>query len=197
MLYISLPHFYLEPIRLVIRETKETRVEVELRPGETPRVETPVPFLTHMLETFLHYADLGGRIRAVALRDLDEGHHVIEDTALALGSALAELLGDRRAIARYGWAAVPMDDSLALAAVDLGGRPYWVVRAKLPRATIGGYPTYMFRHWVRSLASAAGATIHVYARGSDPHHVIEAAHKALGLAFKQAMAPSAKAMTTK
>ncbi|MBP1449157.1 MAG: imidazoleglycerol-phosphate dehydratase [Thermoproteus sp.] len=182
----------------MIRETKEVRIEVELRRGgEGTTVETPLPFLTHMVETLLFYAGLDGVVRAIELRQLDEGHHVIEDTALAVGAAIAELLGDRRSITRYGWAAVPMDDAFALAAVDLGGRPYWVVKAKLPRVTVGGYPAHMFKHFVRSLASAAGATIHIYAHGADPHHVIEAAHKALGLALRQAMEPSSRVMSTK
>ncbi|CCC81440.1 Imidazoleglycerol-phosphate dehydratase [Thermoproteus tenax Kra 1] len=181
----------------MIRETKETRVEVELMRDGPIVVETPIGFLTHMLETLLYYAGLGGRVKAVVLRDLDEGHHVIEDVALAIGSALSEFVGDRRSIARYGWSIVPMDDSRAVAAVDLGGRPFWVVRAELPNVVIGGYPTYMFKHFVRSLASEARATIHVEIYGEDPHHMIEVAHKALGLALRQALSPADRPMTTK
>ncbi|MEL9991722.1 MAG: imidazoleglycerol-phosphate dehydratase [Thermoproteus sp.] len=181
----------------MIRETKETRVLVELSRGGPASVSTPVPFLTHMVETLLHYAGLGGRVEAVVLRELDEGHHVIEDVGLALGMALAELIGDRRSIARYGWAIVPMDEAEATASVDLGGRPFWLVKAKLPNVTIGGYPTYMFEHFVRSLASESKATIHIRVSGRDPHHMIEAAHKALGLALRQALMPSERPMTTK
>ncbi|AEA11901.1 Imidazoleglycerol-phosphate dehydratase [Thermoproteus uzoniensis 768-20] len=182
---------------MVVRETKETRVVVELTRGGPLSISAPVPFLAHMVETLLYYAGLGGRLEAKVLRDLDEGHHVIEDVGLALGMALSELAGDRRSIARYGWAIVPMDEAEAVVAVDLGGRPYWVVKARLPRIAIGGYPTYMFPHFVRSLASELKATIHVRALGEDPHHIIEAAHKALGLALRQALAPSDRPVTTK
>ncbi len=183
---------------MIVRETKETRVIVELQRGEGRlSVSTPVPFLTHMVETLLYYADLGGRVEAVVLRELDEGHHVIEDVGLALGMALAELVGDRRSIARYGWAIVPMDEAEAIVAVDMGGRPFWSVKARLPSAVLGGYPLYMFPHFVRSLASESKSTIHVRASGEDPHHIVEAAHKALGLALKQALAPSNKPVTTK
>jgi len=179
------------------RETRETLVVVELVPGAVAQVETPIPFLTHMVETFLFYAGLGGRVYAEEKRRLDDGHHVIEDVAIALGRALDQLIGDRSAVARYGWAAVPMDDAFALAAVDLGGRPYWVVKAKLPNVAIGGYPLPMFPHWVRSLASEARATIHIYARGRDPHHKVEAAHKALGLALRAAVSPASGVQSTK
>ncbi|AFA40341.1 Imidazoleglycerol-phosphate dehydratase [Pyrobaculum oguniense TE7] len=171
------------------RKTLETEVAVELRRGGALQVETPIPFLTHMVETLLKYAGLGGSVAARELRRLDDGHHVIEDVAIALGRALDALLGERKDIARFGWAAVPMDDSFALAAVDLGGRPYWVVKAKLPDVSIGGYPLRMFPHFVRTLAAEAKATIHIYTRGADPHHKVEAAHKSLGLALRQAMAP--------
>ncbi len=180
-----------------VRETGETYVAVDLKRGVSLTVSTPVPLLTHMLETFLLYAGLGGVVEARIKRNLDDNHHIIEDVAITLGRAIDKLLGDRTAVARFGWAAVPMDDSLALAAVDLGGRPYWVVKVRLPNITIGGYPLYMFRHWIRSLASEARATIHVYVRGCDPHHKIEVAHKALGLAFRQALSPADKPLTTK
>lgn len=179
------------------RETGETYVSISLTPGGTPHVETPIPFLSHMVETFLFYAGLGGRVEAREKRRLDDGHHVVEDIAIALGRALDLLLGDRKTIARFGWAAVPMDDAFSLAAVDLGGRAYWVVRGSVPQITIGGYPLQMFRHWVRTLATEARATIHIYMRGSDPHHKVEAAHKALGLALRQAMSLATGVQSTK
>lgn len=172
-------------------------MEVELRPGGDLSVETPLPFLTHMVETLLFYSGLGGRVNARELRSLDDGHHLVEDVAIALGRALAQLLGERRGIARFGWAAVPTDDAFAIAAVDLGGRAYWVVRGRLPGLVIGGYPLYMFPHFVRSFATEAKATVHVYFRGRDPHHKVEAAHKALGLALRQAMAPAGGVASTK
>ena len=95
-----------------VRETGETYVAVELRRGGSLSVSTPVPFLTHMVETFLLYSGLGGVVEARVKRDLDDNHHVIEDVAVALGRAIDKLLGDRTAIARFGWAAVPMDDGI-------------------------------------------------------------------------------------
>lgn len=178
------------------RETRETYVSIDIGPGRALHVETPLPFLTHMVETFLFYAGLGGRVEARERRQLDDGHHLIEDIAIALGRAIDSML-DRNAIARFGWAAVPMDDAFSLAAVDLGGRAYWVVKGVIPNHTVGGYPLPMFRHWVRSLSIEAKATIHIYMRGFDSHHKIESAHKALGLAFRQAMAPSPRPQTTK
>ncbi|MGC9130894.1 MAG: imidazoleglycerol-phosphate dehydratase [Pyrobaculum sp.] len=171
------------------RKTLETEVVVELSRGGEASVDTPIPFLTHMVETLLPYAGLGGKVVARELRRLDDGHHVIEDVAIALGRALDALMGDRKGIARFGHSVVPMDDSIALAAVDLGGRAYWVVKTRLPDTAIGGYPLSMFPHFVRSLATEARATIHIYARGLDPHHKIEAAHKALGLALRHALSP--------
>lgn len=179
------------------RETAETYVYVELRRGGALSVETPLPFLTHMVETFLFYAGLGGRVEAREKRRLDDGHHVVEDVAIGLGRALSSLLGDRSGIARFGWAAVPMDDALALAAVDLGGRAYWVVRGRLPKMSIGGYSLCMFRHWVRTFATEARSTVHIYMRGSDPHHKVEAAHKALGLALRMAIDPAEGIQSTK
>lgn len=172
----------------VTRETRETSVTVDLvlAPGEL-RIETPVGFLNHMLETLLFYMGASGEVRARDLRGFDE-HHVIEDVALALGSALDKALGDRRGIARFGWAIVPMDDALALASVDLGGRPYWVFRGSFSRESIGGFPTEMVPHFVRSLATMARATIHVEVRwGENDHHVVEAVFKALGLSLGQAV----------
>lgn len=169
------------------RETRETVVRVRLRVGRGDvRAETPVPFLNHLVETLIFYAGLSGEVFAEDKRGFDD-HHVAEDVALVLGSAIDRLLGDRVGIRRFGWAAVPMDESFALASVDLGGRPYAVVRARFSRSVIGGLSTEMIPHMVRSMATTARATIHVYARGVNTHHKAEAMFKALGLAIGMAM----------
>ncbi len=174
---------------MVVRETKETRVSVSLARGRGPlRVETPIPFFNHMLETLIFYAGLHGELRAEDLRGFDD-HHVVEDVGITLGRAIAELLGDRRGIKRFGWALVPMDEALAEAAVDVGGRPYSVVRARFRRDSVGGLSLELVPHFVWSLAYNSGATIHVVLRWhSNDHHGVEAMFKALGMALGQAMA---------
>ncbi len=157
----------------VERETRETRVVVEVRRGAGEvRVDLQDPFLEHMAETLARYAGLD--LQAEARGDLR--HHLVEDVALTLGLALAEEVAG--AAARYGWALVPMDDALVQAAVDVGGRPYYE----------GRLPSALYEHFLRSLATALGATLHVRViRGRDRHHVVEAAVKAVGLALRQAL----------
>jgi len=106
-----------------VRKTEETYVVVSLQRGKALYVSMPIPFLTHMVETFLTYARLRGLVEACEKRALNEGHHIIEDVAIALGRALDQLIGDRNRVARLGWVAMPMDDAITLAA-DLGGRPH-------------------------------------------------------------------------
>ncbi len=121
--------------------------------------------------------------------DLDvDDHHTVEDTALSLGRAFAEALGDRSGIARYGDAAVPMDEALATAVVDAGGRPYAVVDLELRSERIGSLTTQMIPHAVEAFARTAGFTIHLTATGRNDHHIAEAAFKALARAIRSAVA---------
>ena len=168
---------------IVVRETRETQVRVELTRGEgVAEVDTGVAFLDHMLVTFARYAGLDLRVRARG----DLRHHVVEDVAIALGAALAALLPARAA--RFGDRVVPMDDALVQVALDLGGRPYY--RGPLPSA--------LYDHWMRSFSDNARATLHVLVlRGHDRHHVIEAAFKALGLAVRQALVEGDAVFSTK
>lgn len=169
------------------RETRETRVLVRLSTDRGDVVaRTPIPFLNHLIETLIYYAGLGGEVLAEDKRGFDD-HHIAEDVSLVIGSAIDRLLGDRVGIRRFGWAIIPMDDSAAIASVDLGGRPYTVVRARFARAEIGGLSTEMIPHMIRSMATTARATIHVYARGRNTHHKAEAMFKALGMALRMAM----------
>ncbi len=172
----------------VVRETKETRVEVTLMgPGRTNapadvRVATGLPFLDHMLSTLAFYAGL--ELTLAAQGDLR--HHVIEDVALALGEALARRVPERAR--RYGERTVPMDDALVQVALDLGGRAYYQ----------GPLPAPLYEHWMRSFATQARATLHVRVlRGSDRHHVVEAAFKALGLALREALEEAGPLFSTK
>ena len=167
----------------IVRETRETRVRVEIDRGTgAATIDTGIPFLDHMLVTLARYASLN---LAVTARG-DLRHHVIEDVAIALGSGLAEVAAGP--ITRYGECTLPMDDALVQVAVDVGGRPYYA----------GRLPGSLYDHWMRSFADHARITLHVRVlRGRDRHHVIEAAFKALGLALKQALGPTGDTFSTK
>ncbi|WP_069807436.1 imidazoleglycerol-phosphate dehydratase [Vulcanisaeta thermophila] len=170
------------------RSTRETRVKVRvsLTPGEV-RVSTPVRFFNHMLETLIFYMGASGEVYAEDLRGFDD-HHVIEDVAIALGTALDKALGDRIGIRRFGWSLVPMDDALALTAVDLGGRAYWVFRGSFTKGVIGDMTSSMIPHFIRTLATYLRATVHVEIKwGEDDHHIAEAVFKSLGLSLGMAM----------
>ena len=162
---------------VVVRETKETTVRVELGRGTGEvRSDTGEPFLDHMLVTLGRYAGLDLAVEARG----DLRHHLIEDVAIALGAALAASVPP--SCARYGDRVVPMDEALVHAAVDVGGRPYYA----------GRLPSALYDHWFRSFADNARATVHVrLLRGRDRHHIVEAAFKALGLALRQALAEGA------
>lgn len=167
----------------IVRETRETTVEVDLvLEGGPVAIDTPHPFLTHMLQTLARYAGFG--LELTARGDLQ--HHVIEDTAIALGAAYVEsAVGPR---ARYGHRVIPMDDALVECALDAGGRPYYE----------GPVPSSLYEHWMRSFADHARATLHLRVlRGVDRHHVVEAAFKALGGALSQASQPAERIQSTK
>jgi imidazoleglycerol phosphate dehydratase HisB len=185
----------------VVRETRETRVRLRLVvDAEEPlaRVETGIGFLDHMVETLAYYA--GWRLEASVEeeRRVDD-HHVSEDLALALGSALRRYLEERGwRVARFGWAAVPMDEALVLAAVDLSGRPGAWVELGLRREAIGGWSTENIPHFVQSLAAASLSTIHLRRLvGVNEHHVVEAGFKALGFALREALRPRGSTVSTK
>jgi len=164
----------------VLRATAETRLAVRLALDGAGRVRiaTGAGLYDHLLEQLAFHA--GFDLVLEGAGDLETGdHHTAEDEALALGAAIDEALGDRRGIARYGDAVVPMDDALARAAVDLGGRPY----SELSLEQDPGLAT----HVLASLAQSARAAIHVEATGRDPHHVAEAAFKAVGRALRKAV----------
>jgi len=116
-----------------------------------------------------------------------DDHHTVEDTALVLGSAISEALGDRAGINRFGDAAVPMDEALGTAAVDVGGRPYAVVDLSLRNPAIGNLTTQNIPHAIESLARTAGITLHLSSTGRNDHHQAEAAIKALARALRQAV----------
>jgi imidazoleglycerol-phosphate dehydratase len=171
----------------VARETRETKITVTLRldgSGET-RVETGVGFFDHLLSAMAHHALFDLAVKASGDLDVDE-HHTVEDVALVFGAALAQALGDRAGIVRFGDAAVPMDESVATAVVDVGGRPYAVVDLPFRGKRAGKLPLQLIDHVFESIARTGGVTLNVKGRGRNDHHLAEAAFKALGRALREA-----------
>ena len=168
---------------IVNRETRETRVHIELERGSgTATADTGRTFLDHMMVTLARYASLDLKVEARG----DLPHHLIEDVAIAFGSALAQLGIEQ--CARYGHRVVPMDDALVDVTLDLGGRPYYR----------GPLPSSYYEHWMRSFSDHAKITLHVHVlRGRDRHHIVEAAFKALGFALRDALAPGGEVFSTK
>ena len=172
------------------RRTKETRVSVELDldGGGSAEVSTGIGFFDHLLASLAHHALFDLAVRTEGDLEVDD-HHTVEDTALCLGEALAAALGDRAGIHRFGEARVPMDEAVAQAAVDVGGRPYSVVDLELTAPRIGALSTQNIPHALEAFARNAGATLHLAAKGSNDHHTAEAAFKALARALRAAVAP--------
>lgn len=170
------------------RSTKETdvKVSIDLEGGEIA-VRTGVGFLDHMLELLARHARLGLDLEASG--DLETGaHHTTEDVGIALGQALDLALGDRAGIRRYGYIAVPMDESLAMCAIDVSGRPLCLFEADLPPVSIAGFDTELTEEFFRALATNAKLTLHLGTRyGSNAHHMVEACFKAFARALREAV----------
>lgn len=170
------------------RGTRETRITVATRLDGTgrARVVTGVKFLDHMLTSFATHSLIDIELEGKG----DLQHHTVEDVALALGQALSKALGNRAGIRRFGYAIVPMDDALALAAIDLVRRPYSSVELHIKRAVVEDAPREDLEHFFTSLATALEATVHVRVMdGRNDHHKFEAAVKAFALALREAIAP--------
>lgn len=172
------------------RETSETTVKLTINLDGTgvATIATGVGFFDHLLESFAHHAMIDLEVETKGDLFVDE-HHTVEDTALVLGTAIAEALGDRSGIQRFGNAVIPMDEALARAAVDMGGRPYAVIDLAFSTERIGKLGTQMIPHAVEALARTAGMTVHLSAEGTNDHHVAEAAFKALARSIRVAVAP--------
>src|ERR1700691_2240716 len=175
----------------VERLTRETQIMVELDLDGIGVVEvgTGVPFFDHMLAQLGKHGCLDLTVRAKGDTEIDS-HHTVEDTAIALGQALREALGDKTGISRFGDALVPLDETLVQAAVDLCGRPYVVHHEPENMSpVIGSYDTTLTRHIWESLAHSAGICLHVHVLyGRNPHHIVEAQFKAVARALRAAAA---------
>lgn len=179
---------------VVQRNTKETRIRVELdldRAADA-RIHTGLPFFDHMLEQIGKHGGFALDIQAEGDLHIDE-HHTIEDTGLALGQALREALGDKRGIGRYGFT-LPMDETLASAALDFSGRPYFVFEGEFKRERVGDMPTELVPHFFRSLCDASGLNLNLQVRGDNDHHKVEACFKALARALRPALARQGTAL---
>lgn len=178
----------------VRRATSESTIDLELDLDGTGRstIETTVPFFDHLLTAFAKHSLIDLTVRASGDTHID-AHHTVEDTAIVLGQAIRQALGDKAGISRYGDALVPLDEALAQAVVDISGRPY-LVHTGEPEGyefhLIGGHFTgSLVRHTFEAIAFHAGLTVHItLVAGRDPHHIAEAEYKAFARAFRQAKA---------
>ncbi len=172
----------------VKRTTNETDITLSLAidGAGTADVATGIGFLDHMLTLFAHHGRFDLTVRASGDLEVD-GHHTVEDIGLALGQALREALGDKRGIRRYGSFLLPMDEALAMVALDLSGRPFFAHDLQLAGVRLGEFDGDLTPHFLRSLATQCGMTLHVrLLAGSDAHHIIEAVFKAFARALSQA-----------
>lgn len=179
---------------VVERTTKETQIRVALTlPGDAPaapRISTPVPFLSHMLEALGRHSAMDLEVEATGDVDIDD-HHTVEDVGLVIGQAIDQALGDRAGIYRYGHFSLAMDETLVDVALDLGGRPYLVY--ELPAISgkwLGRFDCELVREFYQALAVQARMNLHVHLRtGGNAHHIVEASFKGLARALRMACTP--------
>ena len=172
----------------VKRTTNETDITLSLAIDGAGKadVATGIGFLDHMLTLFAHHGRFDLSVRATGDLEVD-GHHTVEDIGLALGTALREALGDKRGIRRYGSFLLPMDEALAMVALDLSGRPFFAHDLQLAGVRLGEFDGDLTPHFLRSLATQCGMTLHVrLLAGSDAHHIVEAVFKAFARALSEA-----------
>jgi imidazoleglycerol-phosphate dehydratase len=174
-------------LRRITRET-EISLTLDLDGSGVTAIATGVGFYDHLLGSLAHHGLLDLEIEARGDLDVDD-HHTVEDVALVLGAAVAEALGDRSSIARFGDATVPMDESVATAVIDVGGRPYAVIDLPFRAERAGALSLQLVEHALEAFARTAGATLHVRGTGRNDHHLAEAAFKALGRALRGACEP--------
>ncbi|MGY9005891.1 MAG: imidazoleglycerol-phosphate dehydratase HisB [Alphaproteobacteria bacterium] len=173
----------------VERNTKETRIAIEVNLDGTGvyDISTGVGFLDHMLEQLSRHSLIDIMVKAEGDTHIDF-HHTTEDTALALGSAIADALGDRAGIGRYGSALIPMDETLTRVVLDASNRPYLIWEVDFPIPKVGDMDTELFKEWFQALSQSAGLTLHVEnLYGANSHHIIESCYKGLARALRQAV----------
>ena len=172
------------------RVTGETQIAVTLNLDGSGvyDVATGIGFLDHMLEQLSRHSLVDLHVRAKGDLHID-AHHTTEDSALAIGSAFAKALGDRKGITRYGDALIPMDETLTRVALDISGRPYLVWRTSFSQPRLGDMDTELFKEWFAAFAQTAGVTLHIETLyGVNNHHIVESCFKGLARALRAACA---------
>ena len=173
------------------RNTRETRITltVDLDGSGASRLDTGIAFFEHMLDQVARHGVIDLDLAASGDVAVDD-HHTVEDTGIVLGQAVAQALGDKRGIARYGHAYVPLDEALSRVVIDFSGRPGLFYRVSYPRARIGSFDVDLIREFFQGFANAASATVHVDSlQGVNAHHVAETVFKAFGRALRMAATP--------
>ncbi|HEY3900536.1 MAG TPA: imidazoleglycerol-phosphate dehydratase HisB [Chthoniobacter sp.] len=170
------------------RRTNETKIQIDLRidgKGES-KIETKIPFFDHMLTLFARHSLCDLTIKADGDIEVDL-HHTVEDTGIALGQAFSKALGEKRGIRRYGWAYLPMDETLARVVIDFSGRPFLAYRGPESVASVGGFSFTLLEEFLRAFSTHAATNLHVeILYGRDAHHMCEAVFKGLAKAVDQA-----------
>lgn len=182
----------------VTRKTSETAITVTVdMDGGAVEVSTGIGFFDHMLTAFAMHSGIGLSVNVKGDLHVD-GHHTVEDTGIVLGKAIAEALGDKGGIARFGNFYIPMDESLCFAALDISGRPFLVFDGRFPAQKVGDFDTCLTPEFFRALAFNAGWTLHLRVEyGSNSHHMIEGLFKAAAHALKAAIVPKNGVLSTK
>ena len=174
----------------VERKTRETRISatIDLDGAGVYDIGTGIGFLDHMLEQLSRHSLIDIALKATGDLHIDF-HHTTEDTGYVIGEAVAQALGERRGIARWGEALVPMDETLTRVALDVSGRPYLVWKVKFTKPKLGEMDTELFKEWFQAFAQSAGVTLHVEnLYGENNHHIVESCYKGLARALRQAVA---------
>jgi imidazoleglycerol-phosphate dehydratase len=174
----------------VQRKTRETAVAVALRLDGSGRgeINTGVPFLDHMLDSFARHGFFDVRITATGDLHIDD-HHTVEDVGIVLGRAFRQALGDRSGIRRFGNATVPLDEALCTAVVDISGRSYLAYNIEIREERVGNFQTILVHDFMKAMADETGMNLHLNLHaGRNPHHIVEATFKALARAMDQATA---------
>lgn len=172
----------------VTRETKETQItiQIDLDGSGKYQVETPFPFLNHMLSAFAKHGYFDLTVKAKGDVEIDD-HHTVEDIGIVLGEALAKAWGEKRGIRRFGHASIPLDEALAEVTVDLSGRPYLVFNVQMPKKKIREFDTDLIEHFFRAVVDQCKINLHINLHyGKDPHHILEAIFKGFGRALDAA-----------
>ena len=171
------------------RKTRETEITATVNLDGSGRYEvaTGIGFLDHMLEQLSRHSLIDLQLKAKGDLHIDH-HHTTEDSAIVLGQAVAKALGERKGIARYGQALIPMDETLTRVALDASNRPYLIWKVAFTRHKLGDFDTELFKEWFQAFAQHAGITLHIETLyGDNSHHIIESCFKGLARALREAV----------